>query len=279
MPVVAIGSVRSCGATTAGVALAAAWPAADQRRLVVEADPAGGTIGALSGWPTEPSLVTLAAAARRGGTPNLVWDHCHQLGSRVAVVAGPATAEQSRTALSITKDLLTRLGDLDALVVIDCGRLDPTSPALDVWAGADWPLLTVRCHLADLHSTAAWLQAPFATLPAGLVVIGDGAYPDTEIAEALGVDVAARLPWDPGGTNAMVTYWASGRAWRLSPLARAAHSLGERLSAQPLKRTADREASQPAPREPDDSIPARPGRAETVAEVAGNGPGRGMAPR
>jgi hypothetical protein len=279
VPVVAIGSVRSCGTTTAGLALAAAWPEVGRRRLVVEADPAGGTIATLAGWPTEPSLMTLAAAARRGGTPSLVWEHCHEFACQVAVVAGPATAEQSRTAMAIVKDLLLQLSDPDALVVIDCGRLDPGSPALEVWAGTDWRLLAVRCQLADLHSTAAWLQALSVWPPAGLVVIGDGAYPDSEIAAALGVDVAARLPWDSGGTNALVTNSASGRAWRLSPLARAAHSLGERLSAEAVKTTADRDALEPAPPEPGDRKAARPGWRETGVEGAWNGSRRGMVPR
>ena len=86
---VAFGSVRSCGVTTLALSLAATWPA-ERRVLLVEADPAGGTLAAGSGWAAEPNLVSLAAAARRGGDPSLVWDHCQQLPGEVAVLAGPS---------------------------------------------------------------------------------------------------------------------------------------------------------------------------------------------
>ena len=72
MGVVALGSVRSCGTTTVAVALAATWPAV-RRVLVVELDPAGGSLAAASGWAAEPSLVTLAAAARRSSDPEAIW--------------------------------------------------------------------------------------------------------------------------------------------------------------------------------------------------------------
>ena len=95
----AFGSVRSCGVTTLALSLAATWPP-ERRVLLVEADPAGGTLAAASGWPAEPSLVSLAAAARRGGDPALVWEHCHQLPGGAAVLAGPSSADHARSALS-----------------------------------------------------------------------------------------------------------------------------------------------------------------------------------
>ena len=102
MAVVAFGSVRSCGVTTLALSLAATWP--PQRRLVlVEADPAGGTLAAGSGWPAEPSLVSLAAAVRRGGEPALVWEHCHQLPGGAAVLAGPSSADHARSALGMAR--------------------------------------------------------------------------------------------------------------------------------------------------------------------------------
>jgi Flp pilus assembly CpaE family ATPase len=63
--VVALGAVRSCGVTTLALALAATWPSS-RRVLLAELDLAGGTLAAASGWPPEPGLVSLAAAARRG---------------------------------------------------------------------------------------------------------------------------------------------------------------------------------------------------------------------
>ena len=63
MGVVVIGSVRSCGTTTVAVALAATWPPG-RRVLVVELDPAGGSLAAASGWAAEPSRPARFAALR-----------------------------------------------------------------------------------------------------------------------------------------------------------------------------------------------------------------------
>jgi hypothetical protein len=223
--VVAVGSVRSCGATTLTVGLAATWPAG-RRVLLVELDPAGGTLAAGSSWPAEPSLVSLAAAARHGGDPRLVWEHCHQLPGGAAVLAAPAGAEQTRSALGMLGALVGRLGDLDADVLVDCGRLDPGSPTVAVLEGADQVLLAVRPRLADLHAVATWLDThPLDDAPLGLVTMGDGPYPDVEIAEALGVEVLARMPWDPDAADALASVPASARQLRLAPLVRAARSL------------------------------------------------------
>jgi hypothetical protein len=230
MTVVSFGSVRSCGVTTLALSLATTWP--PQRRLVlIEADPAGGTLAAGSGWPAEPSLMSLAAAVRRGGEPALVWEHCHQLPGGAAVLAGPSSADHARSALGMAGGLLDRLGELGADVLVDCGRLDPASAALGFWERADRVLLAVRPRLADLHALAGWLEGrPSDRL--GLVTVGDGPYPDSEIADALGLAVLARLPWDPDAASALVLVPASSRELRLAPLVRAARTLADRFATE-----------------------------------------------
>jgi hypothetical protein len=228
--VVALGSVRSCAVTTLALALAATWPK-ERRVLLVELDPAGGTLAAASRWPPEPSLVSLAAAARRGFYPDLVWEHCQELPGGAAVLAGPASADQARSALGMLAGLTGHLGTLDADVLVDCGRLDPASPGLGVFEGADRVLLAARPRLADLHALATWREAnPFDSERLALVLVGDGPYSDAEITEALGVEVLARLPWDPDAAGALVSVPASAREVRLSPLVRAARSLADRLA-------------------------------------------------
>jgi hypothetical protein len=229
--VLAFGSVRSCGVTTLALSLAATWPAA-RRVLLVEADPAGGTLGAGSGWPAEPSLVSLAAAARRGGEPALVWEHCHHLPGEAPVLAAPPLGDQARSALGMVGSVLGRLGELDADVLVDCGRLDPGSPSLALWERADRAMLVVRPRLADLQALASWAEGRAFDGPAGLVTVGDGPYPDGEITEALGLEVLARLPWDPGAAEALVSVPASARQMRLAPLVRAARTLADRLSGE-----------------------------------------------
>lgn len=230
MGVVALGSVRSCGVTTLALALAATWPS-DRRVLLVELDPAGGTLAAASGWPPEPSLVSLAAAARRALDPDLVWAHCQELAGGAAVLASPASADQARSALGMLAGLSSRLGMLDADVLVDCGRLDPAASGFPMFESADRVLLAARPRLADLHALATWREAnPLDSEGVAVVLVGDGPYPDAEIAEALGVGVLARLPWDPEAAGALVSVPASAREIRLSPLVRAARSLADRLA-------------------------------------------------
>jgi hypothetical protein len=227
--VVAIGSIRSCGVTTLALGLAATWPTG-RRVLLVEADPAGGTLAAASGWPPEPNLVSLAAAARRGGDPGLVWEHCHQLPGGVSVLAGPPLGEQAQSTLAMLAPLLGQLGELDADVMVDCGRLDAGSPSLVLWERADRPVLAVRPRLADLQALASWLESRSLDRRVGVVAIGDGPYPDSEIGEALGAEVLARLPWDGEAAETLVSVPASARQIRLAPLVRAVRTLADQLA-------------------------------------------------
>jgi len=215
--------------TTLALALAATWPSS-RRVLLAELDPAGGTLAAASGWPPEPGLVSLAAAARRSSDPELVWEHCQELADGTAVLAGPGSADQARSALGMLTGLLPRLGELAADVLVDCGRLAGTSPNL-VLSGADRVVLAARPRLADLHALASFLET-YRGLRQDpcLVLVGDGPYRDQEVAEALGVEVAARLPWDPDAATSLVSVPASARELRVSPLVRAARTLAEHLS-------------------------------------------------
>ncbi len=62
------------------------------------------------------------------------------------------------------------------------------------------------------------------------MLVGDGPYRDAEIADALGVEVLGRIPWDEGAVECLATIPASDRRLRLSPLVRAARSLATVLA-------------------------------------------------
>lgn len=233
MGMVVLGSVRSCGTTTVAVALAATWPPG-RRVVVVELDPAGGSLAAASGWAAEPSLVTLAAATRRDSDPEAIWAHCHELPGGAAVLAAPASASQVRSSAGMLGGLLGRLGELDADVLVDAGRLDAAAALPGVVGGAGRVVLAARPRLTDLQSLATFVETrvgPDSPLRAALaiVLVGDAGYPDAEITEALGVDVLGRIPWDPQAAELLTVTAASDRRLRLSALVRAARSLAETL--------------------------------------------------
>src|SRR6266702_8439110 len=106
---VAVASLKgSPGVTTFALALAARWPtgpgdggsSAGARCVVVEADPSGGDIATRFDLAGSPGLVSLAAAARRGDDPGLVWRHAQALPGGLPVVAAPPGADQARAALA-----------------------------------------------------------------------------------------------------------------------------------------------------------------------------------
>jgi MinD superfamily P-loop ATPase len=131
--------------------------------------------------------------------------------------------------------LLPRLGELAADVLVDCGRLAGASPN-PVLSGADQVVLAARPRLADLHALASFLETnPGLRQDPCLVLVGDGPYRDQEVAEALGVEVAARLPWDPDAVASLVSVRASARELRVASLVRAARTLAEHLSVDQSK--------------------------------------------
>ncbi len=302
MAVLVLASVRSCGTTTLAVALAATWPRR-RRVLVVELDPAGGTIGAALGWPAEPSLVSLGAAARHRSDPEQIWAHCQRLAGGASVLAAPGSGAQVRGATATLAGLLARLDELDADVLVDVGRLDTGFPppvadlpvaGLPVLGSAEPSrvVLTSRPRLADLNALANALEQrsdEAGTLRAGqlgLVLVGDGPYPDIEVAEALGVEVLGHLPWDPGAVELLGAVPASDRRLRLSPLVRAARSLAETPTPTPtptpVPAAAVPEASSVAARlrvrfgrPPSAPLAVQPGAAAaTNGSAPGGGPGR-----
>jgi hypothetical protein len=162
-------------------------------------------------------------------SPDALWAHSQKLPWGGSVVVGPPSAAQAQRALKLLSDSEGRFADLDADVLADCGRVDPTSPARVVFDAAAMQVLVVRPQLPDLHHLAAWLEEtpPTDTGPI-LVLTGTGPYPPDEIREALGVDVVATVPHDSVGV-ARLAEAPTTRAQGRSALLRAARSLAQTI--------------------------------------------------
>ena len=237
---VAVGSVKgSPGVTTSLAALAAAWPEG-RRLLLAELDPAGGDLGVRFALAEEPSLVTLAAAGRRELDPDTLLDHTQALPAapgrpeqeRVALLA-PASSERTTAALGALRGRLPRvLAELESHdVLVDCGRLDLGSAALDALPVADAVLVLCRPTVGDVHHLAARL--PGLGRPVEVVVVGDRPYPPEEVAGVLEVPLAGVLPHDARAASTLAGLSLdSPRALRRSALLRAARDMGELLVAR-----------------------------------------------
>lgn len=239
---IAVASLKgSPGVTTFALALAARWPtgqaeggsSAGARCVVVEADPSGGDIATRFDLAGSPGLVSLAAAARRGDDPDLVWRHAQALPGGLPVVAAPPGADQARAALgALAPDtpagagVLRRAADVPGTVVIaDCGRLDPDTPAVPLVRGADVMLLLASAQADDLAHLAARLPGVgrWSRLRA-LLLVGEG-YPPAEVSRELGVPVLARVPSDPRGAALLRGHPGARRSPARSALGRSARQI------------------------------------------------------
>lgn len=239
MAFIAFASAKgSPGVTTAVAALAATWPA-DRDLLVVEIDPAGGDLVVRFDLATEPGLVSLAAAGRRELTPDTLLGHTQTLpavageqGPSRRVLVAPVSAEQAGAALSALRGGLARaLGEFDADVLVDCGRLDPASAAHEVATGADLLVMVARPVVAEVHHLSSRL-ASVKPKALSLLMVGDRPYSVSEVAQAVGASALGTLPADARAASVLTDGHPNAvRVLRRSRLMRDARALSEGLAA------------------------------------------------
>lgn len=237
---VAVCSLKgSPGVTTFALALAARWPAGSAR-VLVECDPSGGDVATRFSLAGSPGLVSLAAAARHGTDPGLLWAHTQPLPDGVPVVAAPPGADHAAAAVAAVVPrsgggvgVLRWVASTPGVVVIaDCGRVDPGSVVTPLVACADAMLLLSRAHADDLAHLVTRLEVVgrWSRRP-GLVLVGEG-YGIAEVSAQLGVPALGPLPDDPAGAAAL-----AGRAYARgpsrSPLGRVADLIARRLADPP----------------------------------------------
>lgn len=128
MTIIAV--IGDCTTTTC-VALAACWPA-DHDVLVLEADPAGGSLAAWLDTPSSPSLTTVVAntgagTGAAGTTVATVSSMAQRSASGVRFLAAPLRGMPARRAIDeATTTVIPSLAETDAVVVLaDLGRRHP----------------------------------------------------------------------------------------------------------------------------------------------------------
>jgi hypothetical protein len=249
---VAVGSVKgSPGATTLAVALTALWP--QQGAVVVEADCAGGDLGARCWLPDTPGLASLATAARTGAVT--LADHVARLPCGADAVVAPAGRQAATVAVGLLAEAATRVWASQRHIILDVGRLDPGSPSAALIDAADTLLITTG---GDEGSLLRLAEAGLFRVPASLVLIGGSGHAASEIAAVVGLPVSAVLPWDVRAVPVLWGERAPGPAWTRRGLPAAVRALAGRLV-------------------PGDPGPTRPGRSPRAIPAAA--PRRAVEPR
>jgi MinD-like ATPase involved in chromosome partitioning or flagellar assembly len=236
--VIAFASAKSSpGVTTTIAALAASWPA--HRHLhIVELDPAGGDLVVRFELAPEPGLVTLAATGRRDLRLDTYLAHTQPLpassgadGPERRILVAPVAAEQASAALAALRfGLPGVLGTADADVLVDCGRLDPSSPAHEFAVDADLLVVVTRPIVSEIHHLAARL-ASLKPRAVSLLVVGDKPYGVTDVAEVIGATPLGTLPTDDRAAEALTLGHPHAlRVLRRSRLLRDARAVAEGLA-------------------------------------------------
>lgn len=201
MSVLAVASVTGApGATRLAVGLTAAWPQHGRRRVLLEADPDGGRLGAELGVGVEPGLMALALATRTSAvSADDVVRTCAASVADWFVVPAPASPEQSYSALAHGAPALADVVATDDAHgtdwFVDVGRLSTRSPALPLATAASTVLLVTSGSFSALALVPHRVEALRAAgCHVQVVVVEPTSWSSEEVAEFVGAAVVGVLP-------------------------------------------------------------------------------------
>lgn len=252
MLIAAASRKASPGVTTLTGLLAAYWDQPAATRLILEADPSGGSLAARWSLPHDlswdPGLLALSVQRRRLDAQSIDAVAQH-LADGLWVASAPPGPDQ-------IADALDRIGDLgaadlaqshDVVTFADCGRLDPRSPAMPLARQAALTVLVCRPRLDEVQ----------ALIPAvddlrnegcrlGLVTVGSRPFAPAEVAERLDIELLGVVADDQRAAEEFNRSGLTvGRSFRRSQLAFAAEQVTDVVQARATRRVGPERAARP----------------------------------
>lgn len=193
--IITLASVRGApGVTSWALLLAAAWPAdigAD--RVVLEADPAGGVLGARYGWGVEPGIVDLITRLRRAGDGRVIGlgESERRIGEGVSVIAAPEAGGRCRTIWQSEAATVAPRLSRDARVwFVDAGRLHGTDPAEAFLENSSLVIVVSGGRPEDLVQLPPYVEHVRRSCDqVGLLVTGPCSYRADELKTFAGADL------------------------------------------------------------------------------------------
>jgi hypothetical protein len=238
--IVMMGAGPSPGVTTLAM-ITTAVLAERSEVLLVEADPAGGAVAGYAEIPWDPGLVSLAGSSWGAVDRLALVAHAQPLG-RAAVIVGPGTGQEATSALAaLGGGFAAGLVRFGGTVIVDVGRMWPTSPAAPVVLAAELAVVVVRqqarsplgtgAAMAKAAGLVAWLAS--VGVQTAAVVVGEKPFGRPDVSEYLSAPVLAILPDDARGAG-LASRRAGGKG---SPLLRscrgAADAMGRLVAIPP----------------------------------------------
>jgi hypothetical protein len=272
MPVTALVSAKSSGVTATALALTLA---SKRPSLLVECDPAGGTIraGLLGGQPKANAGIGIyyLARAERTGTEALAHafaSHLYDLdeaGHRKLLLgltdpAQAAALARTWPALADVLHVMAHQAGHDVYIdggrlALEAGRLHPTLTPAPLLYRADLVLLVVRGteqslalarHVIPSLRTALHEQGSGADA-LGLLLIEEGDFRAHQVGAALEVPVIAALPYAADVANYLTAGGSPPRGYGRSPLLRYARTAAEQIEAAASRRQLQQQYAPAAP--------------------------------
>jgi hypothetical protein len=246
----------SPGVTTAALALSLGWPG---QVILAECDPSGGDIlaGLFAGHvPGANGLLPLAIEA--GQNPDAaaaLWPQLIELDDERGrlLLAGISDPRQATALAPVWPLLAAMLAAQPADVIADCGRLDARGGPEPLLAAASLVVLVLRPTLRQVSKARARVEMLTQVLSPGrlaLLLVGEGTHTQREVGKALGVRVAASLPFDAKAAGVLSDGVGSRRGLHARPLIRAAGPAGRAMrEALPGSLAAQPQRPGPAARE------------------------------
>lgn len=209
---VAVGAWRGTGATTAALALAAAFADTDPSTLLVEADPAGGVLSGRVAIPLEAVGGLEAVAFPAIGTAPAPDDVAFSCGD-VRIVAAPADPFRADACHRPREPWATRLAARDGVSVVDVGRVRCGTPARAVLECADVLVMVLTPEVGGAVGTVEWVRGAGRVSPSDSELVGTEirllvvdapcgvAFPRRTVESELGDLLVGWLPWEPSAVD------------------------------------------------------------------------------
>ncbi len=218
--IVTVGSIRGApGATSWALLIGAAWPSEfEQHRVVLEADPAGGVIGARYGLGVDPGVVKFVTGMRRNGSSSIAFEGSSRvIDEHLSVMPGPESGEQSRSVWADSAaEVAQRLRVDDGAWIVDIGRSDESNPCVAFAEASSLAVLVVGPRSEDL-----------VQLPARVDSFRRGGV-------RVGVLVSGRCPF---GASDVQDFASANAAWIVDPRSELIDEVGLLLGGRRARRS------------------------------------------
>ncbi len=233
MTLICVGAAKGApGATLTAVGLAAAWPVGPhQKKVIIEADPSGGSLAIRYQLPTSPGLLSLAARAGAGLDADQVWSSAQELPGGLAAILAPDRADQIAVALRSAGGSIGQwLAETpDIVAIADVGRLVIEPVVQPLIAVADAVLVVARPKAEQLQAASHLVEGMPQQAMVGWVLIGTTPYSADEVVAAYRIPVVGVMPDDARAARSLETGVAASRL-RRSLLVREFGMLAERIN-------------------------------------------------